>query len=90
MRSAGTFLRRHRRLSLASVLGAPAAWMIVIYAGSLFLMIVSAFFSIDDFTQEPTSDFTTENIRDALTSSAGATGPWCCARRSPCSPTSAA
>jgi putative spermidine/putrescine transport system permease protein len=70
MRSAGTFLRRHRRLSLASVLGAPAAWMLVIYAGSLFLMVVSAFFSIDDFTQEPTSDVTTENIRDAITSSA--------------------
>lgn len=70
MRSAGTFLRRHRRLSLASVLGAPAAWMLVIYVGSLFLMIVSAFFSIDDFTQAPTSDFTTDNFRDALTSSA--------------------
>lgn len=70
MRSAGTFLRRHRRLSLASVLGAPAAWMLVIYVGSLFLMIVSAFFSIDDFTQAPTSDLTTDNFRDALTSSA--------------------
>ncbi len=70
MRAAGTFLRRHRRLSLASVLGAPVMWMLVIYIGSLFLMVVSAFFELDDFTQKPTSNLTTDNIKDAFTSSA--------------------
>ncbi len=70
MRALGTFLRRHRRLSLASVLGAPVFWMLVVYIGSLVLMIVSAFFRLDDFTQQQTSDLTTRNVSDALTSTA--------------------
>ena len=70
MRALGSFLRRHRRLSLASVLGAPVFWMLVVYVGSLVLMIVSAFFRLDDFTQQQTSDLTTQNVSDALTSNA--------------------
>jgi putative spermidine/putrescine transport system permease protein len=70
MRSIGTFLRRHRGLSLASVLGAPVIWMLVIYVGSLVLMIVSAFFRLDELSSKPTSDMTTENLSDSLTSSA--------------------
>jgi putative spermidine/putrescine transport system permease protein len=70
MRAAGSFLRRHRRLSLASVLGAPVMWMLIIYIGSLFLMVVSVFVELDDFTQKPTSNVTTQNIKDAFTSSA--------------------
>ncbi len=70
MRALGTYLRRHRRLSLASVLGAPVTWLLVVYVGSLFLMIVSAFFRLDDFTQKPTSEFTTQNVADALSSEA--------------------
>jgi putative spermidine/putrescine transport system permease protein len=52
------------------VLGAPVFWMLVVYVGSLVLMIVSAFFRLDDFTQQPTSDLTTQNVSDAVTSSA--------------------
>jgi len=70
MRALGTFLRRHRRLRLASVLGAPVFWMLVVYIGSLLLMVVSAFYRLDGFTSKPTSDLTTENVTDALTSSA--------------------
>jgi putative spermidine/putrescine transport system permease protein len=67
MRAAGTFLRRHRRLSLASVLGAPVAWMLVVYIGSLAFMVVSAGFRLDGFTQKPTTDLTTENLETAFT-----------------------
>ena len=70
MRALGTFLRRHRRLRLASVLGAPVFWMLVIYLGSLVLMVVSAFYRLDDFTSKPTSELTTDNVTDALTSPA--------------------
>jgi putative spermidine/putrescine transport system permease protein len=70
MRALGTFLRRHRRLSLASVLGAPVFWMLVVYIGSLGLMVVSAFFRVDEFTQKSTSELTTQNVRDALASDA--------------------
>ncbi len=67
MRAIGTFLHRHRRLSLASVLGAPVAWMLVIYIGSLTFMVVSAFFRLDGFTQKPTTEFTSENLERAFT-----------------------
>lgn len=76
MRALGTYLRRHRRLKLASVLGAPVLWMLVVYIGSLALMVISAFFSIDEFTQQPTSEFTTQNVTDALTSSTLWTVMW--------------
>jgi len=67
MRALGTFLRRHRRLSLASVLSAPVTWMLVLYIGSLSFMVVSAFFRLDSFTQKPTTEFTTDNLKTALT-----------------------
>ncbi len=66
-RSASTFFRRHRRLSLASVLGGPVAWMFIIYIGSLLLMVISAFFALDSFTQKPTDEFTLDNIETAFT-----------------------
>ncbi len=61
-----SFFRRHPRWSLVSVLGAPVAWMMVIYIGSLALMIVSAMFELDSFTQKPTSTFTTDNLSTAF------------------------
>lgn len=67
MRALGTFLRRHRRLSLASVLGAPVTWMLVLYIGSLSFMVVSAFFRLDGFTQKPTTDLTADNMQTAFT-----------------------
>ncbi len=65
-RAVSTYFRRHRRLSLASVLGGPVAWMLIIYIGSLALMIVSAFFALDSFSQKPTTDFTFANIDTAF------------------------
>jgi putative spermidine/putrescine transport system permease protein len=67
MRALGSFLRRHRRLSLASVLGAPVAWMLVIYIGSLAFMVVSALFRLGPFTQKPTTELTVENLDTAFT-----------------------
>src|SRR5688572_25751442 len=63
-------LRRHRRLRLASVLGAPVIWMLVIYIGSLAFMVVSAGFQIDGFTQEPTTELTGDNLDTAFTTGA--------------------
>lgn len=66
LRALGTFLRRHRRLSLASVLGAPVTWMLVVYVGSLAFMVVSAFFRLDQFTQKPTTELTGDNLSTAF------------------------
>jgi putative spermidine/putrescine transport system permease protein len=62
-----TFFRRRPRLGLAAVLGAPAAWLVVIYLGSLALMVVTAFFSLDPMSNEPTSEWTMDNLRVAFT-----------------------
>jgi putative spermidine/putrescine transport system permease protein len=52
---------------LASVLGAPVAWMLVIYIGSLAFMVISAFFRLDGLAQKPTNDLTADNLETAFT-----------------------
>ncbi|NBS28333.1 MAG: ABC transporter permease [Actinobacteria bacterium] len=56
-------------LALAAVLSGPLAWLLVVYVGSLSLLIVSAFFSLDDFTGKPTNELTTSNVVEAFTQS---------------------
>ena len=69
MRAISSFFRRHPRLSLATVLTAPVAWLMVVYIGSLALMVVSAFFKLDEQSQKPTTELTSENLRIAFTRS---------------------
>ncbi len=69
MRAISSFFRRHRRLSLASVLTAPVAWLLVVYIGSLAFMVVSALFQLDEQSQKPTTELTSENLRTAFTRS---------------------
>lgn len=65
-RGLSRLFRRHRRLGLFSLLSPPVVWMLVIYIGSLLLLVVSAFFALDPKSQKPTTEFTTDNITDAL------------------------
>jgi putative spermidine/putrescine transport system permease protein len=67
MRAISSFFRRHPRLSLASVLTAPVAWLLIVYVGSLAFMVVSALFQLDEQSQEPTTELTSENLRIAFT-----------------------
>ena len=53
--------------ALWGLLSAPLAWLLVVYVGSLALLVVSAFFSLDDFTGKPTTELTTGNISGAFT-----------------------
>lgn len=55
-----------RRLGLASTLGLPLAWMLVVYVGSLVLLIASAFSPLDPITQKPAGGFTLSNISAAF------------------------
>ncbi|MEO6124798.1 MAG: ABC transporter permease [Ilumatobacteraceae bacterium] len=63
------FFRRRRRLSLFATLGAPVAWMLVVYIGSLLVLVAAAFFKLDENSQ-PTTEFTTDNVTKALTTGA--------------------
>lgn len=70
VRRANRFFRRHRTLSLLSVLTPPVAWMLLVYVGSLALLVVSAMFALDPISQKPTSDLTGQNVVDAVTNRA--------------------
>jgi putative spermidine/putrescine transport system permease protein len=60
------FFRRRRRLSLFATLGAPVAWMLLVYIGSLVVLVGAAFFKLDA-NSKPTTELTTDNVSKALT-----------------------
>jgi putative spermidine/putrescine transport system permease protein len=68
LRGVNRAFRRHRALGLGTVLTPPVAWMLVVYVGSLVVLVFSAFFALDGVTQKPTTEFTTDNLTDAVTS----------------------
>ena len=49
------------------MLSGPLVWLVVVYLGSLALLVVSAFFRLDEFTGKSTSERTTANLREAFT-----------------------
>ena len=67
LRTASRFARSHPRLGLTTLLSPPVAWLLVIYIGSLILLVVSALFALDPISQKPTSNLTVDNVVDALT-----------------------
>ena len=61
--------RPRSAFALWGLLSAPLAWLLVVYVGSLALLVVSAFFKLDDFTGKPTTDLTGSNLVEAFTQS---------------------
>lgn len=68
--SLSRFFGARRRLALGTVVSAPLLWLVVVYLGSLALLVTSAFFELDDFTGKSTSNWTTDNLREVVTTSA--------------------
>lgn len=66
---ATTFFRSHRRLALGSTLSAPLAWLVVVYIGSLALMVGTAFYKLDEFTGQPQPAFVWDNLTEVVTKS---------------------
>ncbi len=66
-RRIGRAVTRRPVLGLAATVTAPVAWLLVVYIGSLLLLIVTAFFSIDGFTQRTTTELTAGNLDTAFT-----------------------
>mgnify|MGYP000060570828 CR=1 FL=1 len=50
MQKFSLWVLRHPRVGLALLLSAPLLWLVVAYLGSLAVMLVSAFWSVDSFT----------------------------------------
>jgi len=63
-RRLSTFFYRHPRLRLAALLALPVGWMVVVYLGSLVVLLLSAFWDTDPFTAEVVREFTLDNFRD--------------------------
>ena len=47
----------------------PMGWMLLIYIGSLFALLIQSFFHLDDFTGQVVRQFTLETYRDLFTRS---------------------
>ena len=65
-RNVGRALQARPRVGLVMLLGGPVAWLLVVYVGSLALLVVSAFFGLNEFTGKATSEFTLANIEEVV------------------------
>jgi putative spermidine/putrescine transport system permease protein len=61
-RRLSTFLFRHPKTRLAALLALPLAWLVVVYFGSLIVLLLSAFWDTDPFTSEVVHSFTFDNF----------------------------
>ncbi|MFI5099880.1 MAG: ABC transporter permease [Actinomycetes bacterium] len=60
-------LFRHARLRLGALLALPMLWLVAVYFAALFSLLATAFFSVDEFTNEVVHTFTTQNVIDVFT-----------------------
>jgi putative spermidine/putrescine transport system permease protein len=63
LRRVSGFLFRHRGAKLGLSLGGPLAWFLVIYLGSLALLLATAFWHLDVLTSEIVRGFSLDNFR---------------------------
>jgi putative spermidine/putrescine transport system permease protein len=49
-RALGTWLHRRPRVRLAALLASPVGWLVIAYLGSLFILLLNAFWAKDAFT----------------------------------------
>jgi putative spermidine/putrescine transport system permease protein len=61
-RRLATFFHRHPRLQVAALLALPATWLIGAYIGSLVVLLVAAFWTLNTFTAEVVHTFTFDNF----------------------------
>src|SRR3954447_15337276 len=63
MEGASAALHRRPWLRGLLVLSPPAAWFVVLYLAALVILLISAFWSVDDFTGKLVHTFTLDNFR---------------------------
>jgi putative spermidine/putrescine transport system permease protein len=67
MRSVARFLHRHTYVRLAALLGAPLAWLVIAYLGSLAGLLVTSLFTVDSFTNQLVREVGLQNFDEILT-----------------------
>jgi putative spermidine/putrescine transport system permease protein len=65
-RAAASWLHNNARVRLAALLSAPLAWLLFAYLGSLLVLFISAFWSVNDFTGDVIHQPTLDNFRTIL------------------------
>ena len=65
-RRLSTFLFRHDRIRLGALLAAPLGWLVVIYLGSLFLLLLASFWDTEPFTSDVVREWNLDNYRQLL------------------------
>jgi putative spermidine/putrescine transport system permease protein len=65
--SVSAFFAPKRWLRLILLLVPPMTWLVVVYLGAIAAMLVSAFWSVDSFTENTIHQFSTGNFHDVLT-----------------------
>lgn len=66
-RKLSTNLYSRPALVLAILLGPPLAWMLIVYIGSLFALLIQSFFYLDDFTGQVVRQFSLTTYQDLFT-----------------------
>ena len=62
-----SYLSTRPRTRLALLLSVPLLWLVVMYLGSIAVMLVSAFWTVNDFTGAVEQTFTLDNITRLVT-----------------------
>jgi putative spermidine/putrescine transport system permease protein len=63
-RRLSSFFDRHHHTRLASLLAAPLGWLVVVYLGSLALLLMAAFWTTETFTNDVVRHWNLDNFRD--------------------------
>jgi putative spermidine/putrescine transport system permease protein len=59
-------LFRRPRLRLVGLLALPTTWLVLVYLSALVALLATAFFSVDEFTNDVVRTFTLQNVEDVL------------------------
>jgi putative spermidine/putrescine transport system permease protein len=70
LNSLSNYFHKKQRLRLVALLTTPVLWLVVAYLGALAMLLVTAFFTIDNFTGNVIQQFNLGNFQDMLTDAA--------------------
>ncbi|HEY2715512.1 MAG TPA: ABC transporter permease [Solirubrobacterales bacterium] len=69
-RSAGRrlagFFHGRRKLQLGALLSAPMAWLVILYLGSLAVLLITAFWTVDPLSGSVIKEFSLENFEELV------------------------
>ena len=64
------YMSANQNRAVAKLLALPVAWLVAVYFGSLALLLLTAFFSVDSFTNQVVHIFTVDNFVTVFSDSA--------------------